>query len=175
MNRDYTHRTSSLVSILGVVGSEGGISTDADLMWNIGEDTDWFNRKTEGGVIVMSWETFERMGTKPLPNRINVVVNKNIGYKVPKGVILCRSVQEVLKEFKEIPEIIIVGGVQTYAKFLPVVSQIHLAIVEQSFGATRFFPDVDWKNWEVVEHIKRRPEVGLSYSFNTYKRKEGGR
>jgi dihydrofolate reductase len=45
--------------------------------WHLPEDFKWFKKMTTGNVVVMGRKTFESLGGKPLPNRINVVLTRH--------------------------------------------------------------------------------------------------
>ena len=57
-----------------------GIGYDNTLPWpHNKKDMKWFRDCTSGHVVVMGRKTWESFGSKPLPNRINVVVtNKEV-------------------------------------------------------------------------------------------------
>lgn len=57
--------------ITGTIGYEGGIP------WKCREDMRDFKRATEGNVVLMGRKTWESIGEKPLPKRINVVVSRD--------------------------------------------------------------------------------------------------
>jgi dihydrofolate reductase len=47
--------------------------------WHLPEDFKWFKKMTTGQVIIMGRKTFESLGNKPLPNRINIVLSRHPG------------------------------------------------------------------------------------------------
>lgn len=47
--------------------------------WHLPEDFKWFKRMTSGNVVIMGRKTFESLGNKPLPNRINIVLSRHPG------------------------------------------------------------------------------------------------
>ncbi len=47
--------------------------------WHLPEDFKWFKKMTSGHVVIMGRKTFESLGNKPLPNRINIVLSRHPG------------------------------------------------------------------------------------------------
>ena len=52
--------------------------------WHLPEDFKWFKKMTSGNVVIMGRKTFESLGNKPLPNRINIVLSRHPG-RLQKG------------------------------------------------------------------------------------------
>jgi dihydrofolate reductase len=53
------------------------IGNGNQIPWHLPEDFKWFKKMTTGNVVVMGRKTFESLGGKPLPNRINVVLTRH--------------------------------------------------------------------------------------------------
>jgi dihydrofolate reductase len=57
----------------GVIGKNGA------LPWHVSEDLKHFKGLTEGGTVIMGYNTYKSIG-RALPNRINIVVDKGVDY-----------------------------------------------------------------------------------------------
>jgi dihydrofolate reductase len=59
---------------------QGGIGKNNALPWKIPSDLKMFKKITTSGpsknAIIMGRKTFESIGSKPLPNRLNIVVSQ---------------------------------------------------------------------------------------------------
>lgn len=66
-------------SLIVAVADNGiiGDSHENQMPWHIPEDLKWFKEKTFGKTVVMGSRTFESIG-RPLPNRRNVVITRNL-------------------------------------------------------------------------------------------------
>lgn len=53
------------------------IGNGNQIPWHLPEDFKWFKQVTTGNVVVMGRKTFESLGGKPLPNRLNVVLTRH--------------------------------------------------------------------------------------------------
>lgn len=62
--------------IIAAVSRNGVIGIDNDLCWKLSDDLRLFKQLTVGRVVLMGRKTFESMGFKPLPDRINVVMSR---------------------------------------------------------------------------------------------------
>ena len=72
--------------------------------------------KTKNKPIVMGRKTHEAIG-RVLKNRDNVVISKNLLYKSSQEVKIKRSVGEVISDYKDCEELMIIGGQQIYEQF----------------------------------------------------------
>ena len=54
-----------------------GDSHENIMPWHIPEDLKWFKEKTQGQTVVMGSRTYQSIG-RPLPNRRNVVITRNL-------------------------------------------------------------------------------------------------
>ncbi len=137
-----------------VIGKGGG------LPWNLPDDLKFFKKHTSGHPIVMGRKTFDSIG-KPLPHRQNIVLTHDPAWH-HDGVESLHQPQE-LREFALIdPQVFIIGGEQIYRFFLPLLSDIVITHVKQSYEGDTYFPEyVDlFPNseliWEQEDFIIRR-------------------
>lgn len=111
----------------------GVIGIDNKLPWAFGTqktDMRFFREKTtEGGVVIMGRKTFESIGSKPLKNRLNIVISNNTDFENTSELYLVRSVTEALEtaemyisgllpEENPNPKAFIIGGSTVYAQCL---------------------------------------------------------
>ena len=54
------------------------IGKDNSIPWHISDDLKRFKKLTTGNVIIMGRKTFESLGSKPLPNRTNIVISSKL-------------------------------------------------------------------------------------------------
>lgn len=170
MDRKGTIKPINDISIIVAVGRNREIGKDNKLLWQISKDMAWFRHHTENKIIVMGRRTFESIGSKPLPNRTNIVLSRNANYEVPDNVLLMRSVTEVLEEFEGVAEIMVIGGWQVYENFLPIAGRIYMTEIDKEYDADTFFPKLNWKEWDRVLYEAHRTEDRVKYSFNIYNR-----
>ena len=73
----------------GLIGEAGS------LPWSLPADMKFFKETTMNDVVVMGRKTYESIPKRPLKNRINIVLTKQLDYKAD-GAIVCHSKEDVL-------------------------------------------------------------------------------
>jgi dihydrofolate reductase len=73
------------------------------------EDLINFKKLTTHNVIVMGRNTWEAIGSKPLPDRTNVVISRNPDFKA-EGAKVFQSIDEAITYFKGAEQIYFIGG-----------------------------------------------------------------
>jgi len=148
-----------------------GIGCDGKLLQYIPEDMKFFKEKTIGNVVVMGRETFESFpGKNPLKDRVNIVLSRNELFKDDR-LVICRSVEETLKELKKYDDdkIFIIGGETIYKQFLPYCNELYVTKVDNKQKADRFFPNIDiLKEWQLVEESEEKEYNNIRYVFSRY-------
>lgn len=158
------------VSAIAAIGENRELGANNDLPWGRALPTDMerFRNKVREHTIISGRRTFESMGSKPLPDRTNIVVSREPDYK-PEGVIVVPSVEEAIAEAKKHKtkdgEIFVIGGGKIYELALPHVGRLYLTLIHASFpNADVYFPDYS----EFKKVVHREPpitESGYTYEF----------
>lgn len=130
-----------------------------------------FKKMTVGKTVVMGRATLESLpGSKPLPNRENIVLTRNLAYAVP-GAFVCRSYQDlfaVLRE-KNTDDIFVIGGESVYRALLDYCKKAYITRIYADAPADCFMPDFDaLPDWQLFEASEPRLEQGITYRFLTY-------
>jgi dihydrofolate reductase len=134
-----------LISIIAAVDQGGVIGKGNALPWRLPADLKWFKEKTLGKPLIMGRETCESIG-KPLPGRTNIVLSRS-WKTAPAGFLVARSAEEALKLAEPASEVMIAGGAQVFAEFLPRSRRIYLTEVGHRFDGDTFFPALDRSKW----------------------------
>ena len=84
-------------------------------MWYLPEDLKRFKRLTNGNIIVMGRKTFESMGSKLLPGRLNIILTTQQGLKIEGAEVVNTMEQAIdLANKKDYKELMVIGGGQVY-------------------------------------------------------------
>lgn len=59
---------------------DGNIGKDNHLPWKNSNDMNFFKKTTLNNIVIMGFKTFEGLGKKPLPNRMNVVLTHKVDF-----------------------------------------------------------------------------------------------
>ncbi|MEY3182399.1 MAG: hypothetical protein RLZ35_384 [Pseudomonadota bacterium] len=140
------------ISLIAAVARNGVIGKGSTLPWHYPEDLKFFRQTTQDKVVIMGRKTFLSLNKKPLPKRINVVITRDLNYHAP-GCTVVHSVEEALKVARDAKgddqEVMIIGGSDIYALFLPHAHRLYLTVLNESFEGDVFFPRVNWQEWQL--------------------------
>ena len=123
-----------------------GTSTSNSIPWNVPEDLAHFRQittETPNSVIVMGRKTFESIGSKPLKDRIHIVLTKNHALKNSNhpNVIFAEdyNMPYLFEKFKN-HRMFIIGGREIYDMFFDICKVIHISMIHIESGGDVLFP-----------------------------------
>lgn len=168
--------TSYQFSLIAARDSERGIGYNNGLPWPKSDiDMQWFVDNTRGKVIVMGRKTWESIGSKPLPGRINIVLSSKPGahqqdWKSP--VLFMESIHELItwletdpdpincndKIFTVTNEIMVIGGAKVYEAFAPYIRKLYLTTFNGKWAADTFL-HIDLEGCKQIYKDHRRSDV----------------
>lgn len=153
-----------MISIIAAIGKNRELGKDNKLLWHISEDFKRFKELTMNKVVIMGRKTYESLPEKfrPLPNRVNVVVTRDLNYK-NEGIIVCKSIEAALRQAQGKPskEVFIIGGASIYEQGIKYADKLYLTLVDKEFPeADTFFPD--YSGFKIIKEEKNQNE---EYSF----------
>jgi dihydrofolate reductase len=160
-----------MISIIAAVSDDWGIGRNNDLLWHIPEDMKRFKRLTYGKTVIMGKRTWESLPLKPLPGRKNIVLTD-----IPGECIDCTvtaySAEDALDKCEEDEEVFIIGGGSVYRQFMASAGRLYITHVHKNNPADIFFPEIDLKEWRIVEKqdFISEDENRIPYSFVIYER-----
>lgn len=155
------------------VDKKWGIGKNNDLLFNIPEDMKFFREKTNNSTVCMGYNTLLSFpGSKPLKNRVNIVLNpdKNVNRD---DCIIVHSLDELFAELKKYDNVFVIGGAMFYKTMLPYCEEVYVTKVDADGEATVFYPNLDEnENFELVYTSEPINSNGLTINFTTYKNKK---
>src|SRR3989338_6362266 len=105
-----------MISLIAAIGKNNELGKDNALLWKLPADMKHFREITLLHTVIMGRKTFESMG-KPLPNRRNIVITRDVKYK-KEGVDIVHSLDKAIDSARnpltENEEIFIIGGAEIY-------------------------------------------------------------
>jgi dihydrofolate reductase len=155
------------------------IGVKGKLPWHLPEDLKFFKEKTLGHVCIMGRKTFDSIGRKGLPRRLNIVVSRSAGADT-ENLRFAQSLEAAMEmAAAEIQnsaggpnpwgsEIMIIGGGEIYRASLSWTDRIYLTEVEVDIDGDTFFPDLPPNEFKVVHRDHRPGEP--AYTFVTLQR-----
>jgi dihydrofolate reductase len=158
-----------MISLIVAASENGVIGRDGELPWRQSDDLRRFKAVTMGKPIVMGRKTWESIG-RPLPGRQNIVVSRQPGLDID-GADVVASASAAVDAARDADEIMIIGGSEIYALFMPLASRVYLTRVHAHVEGDAVFPALDG-DWRLV-HEERHPadeNNDHDMSFRIYER-----
>ena len=139
-------------SIIVAAGLNNEIGLNNQLLCHLPADLRRFKDLTTGHPIVMGRKTWESLPIKPLPNRTNIVLSRNLALSIPEATVI-HSLKEVGEIIDNEEEVFIIGGEKVYRDSIDFAQTIYLTSIEHAFIADAYFPTIDEKKWQMVEDV----------------------
>lgn len=140
------------ISLIWAMTQDRVIGIDNKMPWHLPNDMAFFRKQTVGKFVVMGRKTFESLGCKPLPKRHNIVLTRNSEW-THEGVDVLHTVEEVLS-IAEKEDLMIIGGAEIYALFMPYADRLYITRIEASIDGDAYFPTYNEDEWALVEEIQ---------------------
>jgi dihydrofolate reductase len=160
-----------IVSLIAAMAENRVIGLDGALPWRLPRDMRRFKDLTTGHTVIMGRKTFDTL-TKPLPNRRNIVITRDVSHEATGGDVF-PNLQDAFRAASEDEEIFVAGGAEIYRLALPFADRIYLTVVHAVLEGDTFFPEFAMSDWRLHEDIRYHPDEKhiYSYSFRLYERR----
>lgn len=141
-----------ILSLIVAAAENGVIGCDGRMPWHLREDLLRFKRITTGHPVVMGRKTFESLGSRPLPNRTNIVVTRRPeALRVPDGVAVVASPEEAVARYAATgEELFVIGGGEIYRQTMPMADKLYLTRISASPEGDTHFPEIRSGEWREV-------------------------
>ena len=159
-----------MISLIVAASANNVIGAQGELPWRLSDDLRRFKEVTMGKPIVMGRKTWDSIG-RPLPGRQNIVITRQDDFAA-KGCDVVGSVDEALSAAGDAAEVMIIGGSQVYALFLPRADRLYLTRVHAEIDGDAFFPEIGETEWRLVsqEHHAADDRNEHAFSFQRFDR-----
>jgi dihydrofolate reductase len=129
------------ITLVVAASDNNAIGKDNQLLWHLPKDMRFFKNTTWAMPILMGRKTFESMGSRLLPGRLNIILTNQANYK-QDGAIIVHSLSEAIQiaEKEDYKELMVIGGGQIYEMALPFAHKIWLTRVHTTIDGDTFFP-----------------------------------
>ena len=141
------------------------IGKDNSIPWHISDDLKRFKKLTTGNVIIMGRKTFESLGSKPLPNRTNIVISSKIN--TSNSVKVYKNLIEAINDHRN-EKIFLIGGYSIYKEGLNFASHLEITEIDSIQEGDTYFPNIDWNKWKISnieEHFDKK--LNAKYFFKS--------
>lgn len=162
------------MKLIVAVDKEWNIGNKGDLLFYIPDDLKFFRSQTIEKVCVMGRKTLESFpGSKPLKNRINIVLSRNTDLQV-EGAIFVKDIDDLKEELKKYntDDVYVIGGESIYTLLLPMCDTAVITHIDSiAPEADKKFPALSPDEWMLSEDSGEKECNGYKFRWCTYKRK----
>ena len=154
------------ITLVVATSDNNVIGKDNQLLWHLPKDMRFFKNTTWGLPILMGRKTFESLGNKVLPGRLNLILSNQKNIKT-NGATLVHSLQDAvnLAAQQDYKQLMVIGGGQIYELALPLAHTIMLTRVHTTIEGDAFFPALN-EDWVKKESTFYNSDEKHSYSFD---------
>ena len=159
------------ITLILARASNGVIGANGKMPWHLPADLRRFKQLTMGRPMIMGRKTFDSLPAV-LEGRRHIVLTRDADWQ-DDGAEPVASVDDALKRANA-PHVMVIGGAEIYALFLPLADRIELTEValEPQGDAVIAYPDAGWR--EVAREDHPADDAGRpAYSFVTLTRQGG--
>ena len=165
------------IVLVAAIGENNVIGHEGQLPWRLKSDLQHFRRVTINRPVIMGRKTFDAIG-KPLKDRTNIVVSRDLSRKVSGGV-LATSIDAALSIARDdatkrgVDEIMIIGGSDIFVALMPMATRLEITHVHAAPEGDVFFPPIDpavWRQTSLAEHPAGK-EDSAAFAIAVYSRR----
>lgn len=163
--------TQPVIKMIVAYANNRIIGSNNQIPWKLSNDLKRFKELTTNNVVVMGRKTFESIGSKPLPDRTNIVLTRNKELTHPDIFTFqdIPTLMNFINTYMNDKIIYIIGGAEIYNQFLSLCDEILATEVHSEVTGDTFFPTLSDRVWTQSDIIKME-ENGILYDFVTYRR-----
>lgn len=129
-----------MINCIVAVERNQGIGFQGSMPWpRLQGDMRWFKEKTIDQVVIMGRKTWDSIGAKPLPNRINLVLSRS---KIQGCDVSSEDTDWLLKYckmFYPYKEIFVIGGSAVYTHYLDIIDRFYVTEIDADYQCDTFF------------------------------------
>jgi len=162
------------ITLVVAASQNNAIGKDNQLLWHLPKDMRFFKNTTWGLPILMGRKTFESLGSKLLPGRVNIILTQQKKWTA-EGAIVVHSIQEAIlvagqQDYKEL---MVIGGGQVYQEALPLAQKVWLTRVHTHISGDTFFPVLPSADWvlQSSEKVSADEKHIFAFDFECWQRK----
>jgi dihydrofolate reductase len=159
------------ITLIMARAANGVIGANGKMPWHLPADLRRFKQLTMGRPMIMGRKTFDSLPAI-LEGRRHIVLTRDPDWQ-EEGAEPVASIDEALR-LANAPHVMVIGGAEIYAMFLPLADRIELTEValEPAGDASIAYPDpADWR--EAAREDHGADDAGRpAYSFVSFTRKD---
>lgn len=154
------------ITLVVAASQNNAIGKDNQLLWHLPKDMRFFKNTTWALPILMGRKTFESMGSRLLPGRLNIILTKQLGLSI-EGAIVVNTMEAAIAiaQKEDYKELMVIGGGQIYEMALPIANKIWLTRVHTQIDGDTFFPLI-YEDWEKISTETNLADEKHAFDFD---------
>lgn len=107
-----------MIKLIVCIDLDGNIGKNNDLLFKMKDDMAFFRNQTKGNIVLMGYNTYVSLGSKPLPDRFNLVLTDR---EINQAANVCAvdNLFNTIEEYKQNSDrirkdLFIIGGASVY-------------------------------------------------------------
>ena len=154
------------IKLIAATDLHYGLGKNGSLLFKIPEDLRLFKQLTTGNIVLMGRKTFESIGCKPLPDRINIVISSTKKYENEDVITLdnFETAVEYCKHNFSDKDLYIIGGGKVYEECMKYADEIILTKYNKVYEDVDIYFPVDiMDNFSETEVIMEGSYEGIEF------------
>lgn len=129
------------VSLVVAASDNHMIGKDNQLLWHLPKDMKFFKDTTWAMPVIMGRKTFESLGKRVLPGRLNIILTKQTGLQYDQTEVVGSMDEAIaLAEKEQYAEVFVIGGGQIYQEAMAIADTIYMTRVHTQIEGDTLFP-----------------------------------
>lgn len=161
------------IKLIAATDLNSAIGKNGSLLFKIPEDLKLFKKLTTGNIVLMGRKTFDSIGCKPLPDRINIVISSTKKYE-NESVIAFDNLETAVEYSKQNfsdKDLYVIGGGQVYEECIKYADEIILTKYNKVYeDADTYFPVDIMDTFSETEAIMEGSYEGIEFKTLVFKR-----
>jgi dihydrofolate reductase len=154
------------VSLVVAASDNHMIGKDNQLLWHLPKDMKFFKDTTWAMPVIMGRKTFESLGQRVLPGRLNIILTKQTGLSYANTEVVGSLTEAIqLAEHEQYAEVFVIGGGQIYQEAMSIADTIYMTRVHTQIEGDTLFPELDDK-WILEYRYPNAADEKHAYAFD---------
>ena len=161
------------IKLIAAIDLHFGLGKNGNLLFKIPEDLRLFKQFTIGNVVLMGRKTFDSIGCKPLPDRINIVISSKKDFENDEVTTFDNMETAVEYSKRNFPDkdLYIIGGGKIYEQGIKYADEVILTKYNKLYeDADTYFPVDIMDNFLETDVIMEGIYEGIEFKTAVFTR-----
>ena len=158
-----------MINCIVAVDRNQGIGFNGQMPWPyLKGDMAWFKKMTDNQIVIMGKKTWNSIGGKKLPNRINLVISRNPVSDCDMSFAMTDIALDTAVKLWPDKEIFIIGGSAIYQHYLDIVDRFYVTEIDADYQCDTFF-DLEYVKKHFTNIVKHATfNEPITYTIREY-------